>query len=68
MAKKKLVEAKPGQAIANAQRVGYLEPDECVLFCELMKKAKIQFREQPAGNIRLIRVGETKFYSDKELG
>ena len=67
MAKQKK-QTNPGQAIANAQRVGYLEADECVLFCDLMKKAKIQFREQPAGNIRLIRVGEVKFYSDKELG
>lgn len=54
-----------GKRIATSQRVGYLEPEECVLFCELLKKAKIKFVEQPSGNIRLVRVAETKFYSDK---
>ena len=63
MAKKK-EEIKKGKAIAISQRVGYLEPDECILFCEMLKKAKINFYEQPSGDVRLIRVKDTKFYSD----
>ena len=54
-----------GKEIATLQRVGYLEPDECVLFCEMLKKAKIQYKEQPAGTVRIIRIGDFKVYSDK---
>ena len=56
---------RKGKEIAEAQRVGYLEPDECDLFCELLKKAKIVYREQPAGDVRIIRIEGVKFYSDK---
>jgi hypothetical protein len=54
-----------GQAIATSQRVGYLEPDECVLFCELAKKIKLRVDEQEAGDVRILRIKDTKFYSDK---
>ncbi len=58
-------EISKGKQIAQSQRVGYLEPDECVLFCEMLKKVKITFREQAGGDVRLIRVNDVKFYSDK---
>lgn len=54
-----------GKAIATSQRVGYLEPEECVLFCELAKKIKLRVDEQDAGDVRILRIREIKFYSDK---
>ena len=65
MQTEKQEEKRKGKQIAESQRVGYLEPDECDLFCEMLKKAKITYREQPAGDVRIIRIEGIKFYSDK---
>lgn len=68
MAKKQKEETvkSKGRMIAESQKAGYLEPDECALFCDMMKKVKLPFYEQlGGGSVRLIRVKDTKFYSDK---
>lgn len=52
------------EAIAQIQRVGYLPFDEYELFCDIAKRAKVRVESRKMGDVTMVIVADTKFYTE----
>lgn len=52
------------EALAKAQKCGYLTASEWKEFEALLKKAMVRYEKQILRDVIVVRIGERKFYTD----